>query len=161
MSRMNHRQGTGWEAMLLFAEISAEGYAVIIAAVCIGIGGVIMNALTLILAHLDRKRLAEREEARIIREQAAAAKVEEVRLQATRAAVKVDEVRVAAREVAVKVEEVAQAARSQDAKLDALTANVEAVHKATNSLTDKLVETTGVAAFAAGVKSETDKKGGG
>ncbi len=139
----------------LFAWLSAEGYSVVIAAVFFGAVGLLREYY----AYKERQAVATREEARVIREEAAAAKVEEVRIQATRAAVKVDEVRVAAREVAMKVEEVAQTARVQDAKLDSLAANVEAVHKATNSLTDRLVEKTGEAAFAAGVKSEIDRKG--
>lgn len=70
-----------------------------------------------------------------------------------------------AHEVAMRVEQVkvvlANTSAKQDAKLDQVAEKVEAVHVATNSLTDRLVETTKVEAHAAGVKEEKERSGTG
>ncbi len=43
-------------------------------------------------------------------------------------------------------------------KLEEMAEKVEEVHKATNSLTDRLVETTRIEAHAAGVKEQKDRE---
>lgn len=62
--------------------IDATGWAVIITAVFLGIGKIV----TMVLDHY-------KEQARIVREEAVAAKVEEARVQAAKTAVKVEEVK--------------------------------------------------------------------
>lgn len=63
----------------MFAEIGAEGWAVIITAACIGVGGIVANVITLITGYWERLRAAERESARVIREEDTAEKVKEVK----------------------------------------------------------------------------------
>ena len=45
----------------------------------------------------------------------------------------------------------------QNLKIDVMAANVEQVHLATNSLTERLVEETRVGAHAAGIKEEKER----
>ena len=65
--------------MPLLAEISPEGYAVIIGSACLGVGGIVTSVVTLVIGFLERGRAAERETARIEREAAAAREVKEVK----------------------------------------------------------------------------------
>ena len=64
-------------------------------------------------------------------------------------------------QVAVKAEEVKTAlesvAATQNTKLDNVAVKIEQVHKATNSLTDRLVESTAKESHAAGVKEEKER----
>ncbi len=71
---------------MLFAEIDATGWTVIIGAVVLGIGGITTSALNLVIGYKERKLAADREDARVVRDRAVAGKVEV-------AAVKVEEVR--------------------------------------------------------------------
>lgn len=61
--------------------------------------------------------------------------------------------------VAATVARAAQTARVEEVahKVEVVAEKVEEVHKATNSLTDRLVETTKTEAHAAGVKEEKDR----
>ncbi len=55
-------------SMPIFAELSAEGWAIIIGAVCVGVGGIVSSTATIIIGYFDRQRQAVREEARRMRE---------------------------------------------------------------------------------------------
>src|SRR5687768_5347073 len=88
----------------LFAEMSAEGWGIVVTAAFLGLGGIVTGVVKMILDHRDRVRQEQREDARVLRETEAAEKVEDVRLQAMRAAA---EQRQAAKVVAGKVAEVA------------------------------------------------------
>lgn len=75
---------------------------------------------------------------------------DESRLRGEAAARKVAEVVSAAKTAVVETKAIAE-------QLTTLTEKVEVVHKATNSLTDRLVASTADAAHAAGVKEERDR----
>mgnify|MGYP001617859764 CR=1 FL=1 len=72
-------------------------------------------------------------------------------LQLKKAAVKVDEVK----------ETLAKVTAKHGEKLDILAEKMEEVHLATNSLTDRLVESTGKEQFLAGGAAERKKQEGG
>lgn len=115
-----------------FADLDAQGWAIVISA----IGVVLLQVVTIIVNAVTAVLSAHRDSA-------AAARVEQVRVQQAM--------------TAQKVEDHTQFAAK---KLDDVVAKVEAVHIATNSLTDRLVETTRSEAHAAGVKEEQDKAKG-
>ena len=145
---------------MLFAEFGAEGYAVVIGAVFLGL----TQLWSMWLSY-------KRELAKIARDELAAAKVEEVRV----AAVDLKDHQEAARvEAAVKAEEVKADLKAdtvkqnehlsqQDAKLDAVTEKVEIVHRATNSIVSQLVEKTEAEALSRGgvderARADAEKK---
>ncbi len=67
---------------MILAEISAEGYAIIISAGCVGVGGVAASIITLIIGFKERKDQRGRDDAKVERDRIAAEKVEAVRVQA-------------------------------------------------------------------------------
>jgi len=60
--------------------------------------------------------------------------------------------------VAEKVQVVADKADTHSADMKTLSIQVEEVHRATNGLTEKLVEATDRAAFSRGIKDEKDRE---
>lgn len=95
-----------------FAEFGAEGWAVIITAACVGIGGIITSVVTLILQYY-------RENAKIVRDQAVAAKVEEVAVETRKAKVEARDAKITLRDTnaatSAKLEGLATVARSTHA----------------------------------------------
>ncbi len=93
---------------MIFAELSAEGWVLIIVAA----GSIATSLYTLNIGARDRKRQDAREDAKIERDRLAAEKVEAVRLQARDAAVKVDDVKVTLKEAndatTVKLDSIAE-----------------------------------------------------
>ena len=65
-----------------FAEIDATGWAVIIGAACVGVGGIVTSVFSLVIGFKERKDQRARDDAKIERDRVAAEKVEAVRLQA-------------------------------------------------------------------------------
>ncbi len=62
--------------MLLFAELDAAGYAIVIGAACVGVGGIVSSVATLIIGYFDRQRQADREDARKTQAAAVEAKID-------------------------------------------------------------------------------------
>lgn len=58
----------------LFAELDGTGWAIVIAAGCTGLGGIIANLVNSYLNYLDRVRQDKREDERLLREAEAAEK---------------------------------------------------------------------------------------
>lgn len=121
----------------MFAEsIGAPGWVLIIGAVFLGL----TNLAGLVFAFV-------KERAKTRRDELVADRVEAVRLEAIKAATLADEVKTTLETATARQD--ATAAR-QDEKLDEVAAKVEEVHRATNSLTDRLVESTAAEALARG-----------
>ena len=118
---------------MLIAEIGVEGWTVLIAAVCVGVGGIITNVVTLVLNYYQ-------EQARIKREVETAAKVVET-------AAKVMDVKATLQAVT----------DDQNSKLNVIASDIHKVEKASNSMKDALVATTRTEAHAAGVKEEKER----
>ncbi len=129
---------------MLPAEITAEGWVLIISAFFTGISILATQLLTLWLEH-------KREQAKIERDRITAEKVDEVRTAAEVAALKAAEVKSV---LAITTAKQERHLTDQDIKLDNVVTKVEEVHKATNSLTDRLVATTDLEAHARGVSEE-------
>jgi hypothetical protein len=130
---------------MLLAEIDATGWVVIIGAGCVGVTGVLTSVATLVIGFLERRRAAEREEAKILRDAEAAKKVEEVRVAAVgtarlaaTAATKVEEVRVQA----VELKEQQEAARVEAAtKAEEVKTTLEQATVVQSELMDSLKKT--------------------
>ena len=129
--------------MVPFAEFTPEGWVVIIGAVFGGVGLVIVQVLTLYLSYLDRKRQAEWERARIIREE--------------NVAIKVDQVRREAEGSSYKLRQMVEHIETVRADSVIIREGFDKIEKVTNGLTDRLVQATSAASFAAGEKQERDK----
>lgn len=99
--------------------------------------GVIGLVMLVAKEYFDRKRA-----------EAAAVKVEAVRVEAAKAATKAHTVSIAMTEVAA----------AQQRQIRGVSEQVEEVHKATNGMKAQLVDEVRKASFAAGEKSEQNKK---
>jgi uncharacterized transporter YbjL len=146
----------------MFAEIDATGWAVIIGAGFVGVTGTITGILTLIFGFVERRRAIAREDtreaAKIERERIQAEKVQEVANRVVTATREVANVKAAAVIVAAKAETAAALVEQVAVKLETHTVAAElkldSVIHATNGMKAELEK----AAFARGVKSETDKQ---
>jgi hypothetical protein len=113
--------------MPLYAELEAQGLALLITAICVGVGGIATGIVTLVVGYLDRKatRLEKDEE----RKQATA---KELRMEARQ-----DAQARAVAEVARKAEDVkktlAESTTATATKLDGIAKTSDAIHILTNN----------------------------
>ncbi len=121
---------------MLVAELDANGWVAIIGA----LGIIILQVVKMLLDY-------HREKVKAARDAVVADRVTEVAAMQARAA-----------QAAVEVKNtLANATKVTDRKLESVAAKIEEVHKATNSLTDRLVEATGKEGVERGVREERER----
>ncbi len=130
---------------VLFADWSPADYVLVSTAVVAALGVVVTNVVTLILTYKAKRDQAERDAA-------IAKRVELVRADTLDAAAKVEN----AITTVIDRQEASAAIREQ--KLDIVAGKVEEVHRATNSLTDRLVESSNKEGYERGVREQREKK---
>ena len=139
---------------MLFADLTAEGWAIIVGAIALGIGGIVTPIVGQVLAfYRERAKVAREQELEDRNERRERDRIERERLTALQVSREVKQVSETLKHDTEKREAHAQI---RDKKLDALTEKSEVIAAQTNGMLDVIKD----ASFLAGQRSATDKAAG-